>query len=74
MRTAGITETAFESNLSHVRERFTCYTAFWLLNAGIVRAAGASGTDTPKPGFSLDHRALPCYCMEKKSGNDEVEK
>ena len=39
---------AFESNLSHVRERFTCYTAFWLLNAGIVRAAGASGTDTPK--------------------------
>ena len=27
-----------------------------------------------RPGFSLDHRALPCYCMEKKSGNDEVEK
>jgi hypothetical protein len=27
-----------------------------------------------KPGFSLDHRALPCYCMGKKSGKDEVEK
>ena len=27
-----------------------------------------------RPGFSLDHLALPCYCMEKKSGNEEVGK
>ena len=27
-----------------------------------------------RPGFSLDYQALPCYCMGKKSGNDEVEK